>query len=75
MKLAEEQSTSGCHKVPQKGLKGRKVWDAEFCGFFWLHHAAHKILVPQPGIKPLPPALEAWGVNHWTNKEVPGRSF
>ena len=43
-----------------------------FVGFFWLHHAAHKILVPQPGIKPSPPALEAWGVNHWTNKEVPG---
>ena len=24
------------------------------------------ILVPQPGIKPMPPAVEAWSLNHWT---------
>ena len=26
---------------------------------FWLHHIAHGILIPPPGIKFLPPALEA----------------
>ena len=29
------------------------------------------ILDPQPGIKPMPPALEAWRPNHRTAREVP----
>ena len=29
------------------------------------------ILVPQLGIEPMPPALEAWSLNHWTAMEVP----
>ena len=29
------------------------------------------ILVPQPGIEPVPPALEAQSLNHWTTREVP----
>ena len=28
-------------------------------------------LVPQPGIKPVPPAMEAWSLNQWTTKEIP----
>ena len=28
------------------------------------------ILVPWPGIKPMPPALEAQHLNHWTTREV-----
>ena len=32
---------------------------------------AYGILVPQPGIKPVSPALEAWRLNHWTAREVP----
>ena len=35
--------------------------------FLWPHMG----LVPQPGIKPMPPALEAWRLNHWTSREVP----
>ena len=34
-------------------------------------HTACGILFPQPGIKPVSPALEAWSLNHW---EVP-RTF
>ena len=34
--------------------------------------AACRVLVPQRGIKPVPPAVEAWGLNHWTSREVPG---
>ena len=30
---------------------------------FWPHQAACGILVPQPGIKPKPPALAAWSLN------------
>ena len=26
----------------------------------------------QPGIKPVPPALEAQSLNHWTARKVPG---
>ena len=31
--------------------------------------------VPQPRIEPMPPAVEAWSLNHWTTREVPGRYF
>ena len=29
------------------------------------------LLVPQTGIKPVPPAVEVWSLNHWTAREVP----
>ena len=32
------------------------------------------ILVPWPGIKPVPPAMEAQSLNHWTTREVPNLS-
>ena len=32
---------------------------------------AYRILVPQPGIEPMPPEVEAWSLNHWTAREVP----
>ena len=34
--------------------------------FFWPYHIAHGILVPQLGIEPMPPSLEAQTLNHWT---------
>ena len=39
--------------------------------FSWPHLSARGILVPQPGIKPVPPAVEAHSLNHWTTREVP----
>ena len=36
---------------------------------FWLHHAACGILDPQPGIEPVPPAVEAWSLNCWITRE------
>ena len=42
----------------------------KFFFFFWPRHAACEILVAQPGIKPVPPAVEAWNPNHWTAREV-----
>ena len=43
-----------------------------FCLFvFLLHWAACEILVPQPEIKPTPPAVEVQSPNHWTNREAP----
>ena len=29
------------------------------------------ILVPRPGIKPAPPALETQSLNHWTARDIP----
>ena len=34
----------------------------------WLCHAACVILVPRQGIKPIPPMVEAWSLNHWTTR-------
>ena len=40
--------------------------------FFWPRHTACGILVAQPGIKAMPPAVEALSLSHWTAREVPG---
>ena len=37
--------------------------------------AACGILVPQPGIEPVPPAMEARSPNHWTTREFPESVF
>ena len=34
----------------------------------WFVHVG--ILVPGPGIKPVPPAVEAWSPNHWTARRI-----
>ena len=38
--------------------------------FLWLRLVACGVLVPEPGVKPLPSALEAQNLNHWTTKGV-----
>ena len=38
---------------------------------FWSCHAACRIIVPCPWIKPVPPVLVAQSLNHWTTREVP----
>ena len=65
-----------------QGQEGWTSWDLEgyrefvglffFSVFFWPHCMACGVLVPPPGIKPAPPALEAQNLNHWTAREVPG---
>ena len=39
--------------------------------FFFGCTVASGILVPWPGIEPVPPALEAPNLNHWTARDVP----
>ena len=34
-----------------------------------------KDLVPWPGIKSGPPALEAWSLSHWTTRKVTAQTF
>ena len=42
-----------------------------FFFFFFLPQAvALRILAPQPGIEPMPPAVEVQSLNHWTTREV-----
>ena len=36
---------------------------------FFFGYTACGILVPQPGIKPVPLAVEAPSLNHWTSRE------
>ena len=43
--------------------------------FFFLPCEACGILVPQPGIEPTLPALEARSPNHWTAREVPASAW
>ena len=38
-------------------------------------HVACGILIPLPGIEPVPPAVEARSPNHCTTREVPESSF
>ena len=42
---------------------------------FWPRHTACRILVPQPGIKPIPPVVEAQCVNHWSTRKSPSFTF
>ena len=39
--------------------------------FFFFGRAAYGILIPRPGMEPVPPAIEAQSLNHWTTREVP----
>ena len=44
--------------------------------FFGGEATAYGILIPQPGIEPMRPAMEAQTPNHWTTREVPqGEDF
>ena len=39
---------------------------------FWLHHSAHEILVPQPGLELVAPAVEVQNLNHRTTRKILG---
>ena len=48
-----------CHEEPT-GLWGFSRQGLLENSFFFC------ILVPRPGIKPVPPAVDEWSLNHWT---------
>ena len=63
LKLASKEPPSPLciitfHKAQQKG---RHFFEFMVC----------RILIPWPGIKPAPPALEARSLNHWNTRGVP----
>ena len=45
-----------------------KMYQSLYC---WWHSVACMILVPRPGIKSMPPAVEAQSPIHWTAREFP----
>ena len=47
---------------------------ALFC-LFWSRHAVCGILLPPPGIKPRPSAMDVQSLNHWTTREFPKQRF
>ena len=54
----------------------QREWKVRFFFFFFFLTfrpccMAYGILVSWPGIKPLPPAVEARNLNHWTAREFP----
>ena len=53
----------------KQGLEGWKTITKK--NFFWPHHIAHRMLVPRPGIEPVPPEVEMQILNHWAAREVP----
>ena len=58
--------------TPKSGIAGS--YGGSF--FFFLPlHLARGILVPQQGMEPEPPALEAQSLNHWIGREITGSSF
>ena len=40
--------------------------------FFWQWHTAYLILVLQPELEHMPPAVEMGSPNYWTTREFPG---
>ena len=49
-----------------------------FIGFFFVFFflaSGIAVLIPWPGIEPVPPAVEAWRINHWTSRELPNYLF
>ena len=40
------------------------------CLLFWPRRAECGILIPQPGIEPMPPALGAQSLNHWKSLSI-----
>ena len=73
----------GGRKPAGGGQSSGKAWGVNSCWvrdflwvfcflIFWLHHKACGILVQQVGIEPAAPEVEAWSLNHWPVREVPG---
>ena len=48
------------------------IWLYFFLFVFFFASPPSAILVLQPGIRPVPPELKAWSLNHWTAREVSG---
>ena len=69
--LRDQASVSGkfgVHSEEQKQILF-PMWGF-FLFFFFLCCAVRHVELPRPGIEPMPPALGAQSLNHWTTREV-----
>ena len=48
-----------------------RIFQESFFIFFDLCRMAYGILVPQSGMEPIPPTVEAQSPNYWTARELP----
>ena len=75
-----------CDFLRDQALIGEALFFTAFCCHlcsfllfkvitFLLHHKACWILVPWPGVRLVPSAVEAQSLNHWTTRNVPSPSF
>ena len=62
------KNTSLSASMPQASRTGLDFFSTMLC-------VACGVLAPQPGVEPMPPALEVQSPNHWTTREVPGLDF
>ena len=70
MKVLEEVAINQpSDLISQIPLTKKPHFSPLFCVLF--SHQACRILVPQPGIEPVPPAPGVQSLNHWTAREVP----
>ena len=70
------QMSSGlfCARTPLEPLTHSFMHAFIYYHYFWLCSVAFGILVPQPGIKSMLPAV-AQSLNHWTTRELLSHSF
>ena len=52
--------TVDCNDITDKELQELQEVLKNYCYFLWPPYMAYRILVPQPGIEPMPPAVEVW---------------
>ena len=69
-----------CVWLPHRSTRPHLQWGQEEETFFFFFfsifgHATYEILVPQPGIETMDPALEVWSLNHSTTRKVPEETF
>ena len=48
-----------------------KIWQVVFFFFLAESHSMQDLSFQTLGMEPVPPALEARSLNHWTTREVP----
>ena len=64
--LSHRSSDTIFHILEELDTEGNKF------SFFFFFPVPCGILVPQPGMEPVPCAVEARVLNHWASREVPG---
>ena len=71
VRISQDLLQSPVSVTPPWSFPNEGLLLAASASFFFFCHPACGILVPQPEIEPVTPAVEAWSLNHWATREVP----